>query len=280
MTWYLTSRPTSQPFLTTTLTLVVTLDLTLNFGYDIPSSYTLTKSLNTLEPVSKGAEISFTIRITTPARADRRPAVERRLQHDLSVVPLRDPGARCDLEHRRLEWNDLTLSFGRQLAPGASFAIVVNFTGVDDTSALPPDGRTINTATVHDIIADPDGPGPMAATKPLAPQSAVRGVTILAPTGLSVTGFTATTQEDGVLLTWQTASEVEILGFNVLRDLGNGQVEVINPELIFAENPGANSGASYRYTDSQPVPGTQGYLLEVVRLDGSTERLGPVSPAH
>ena len=49
-----------------------------------------------------------------------------------------------------LTWNDLTAAtpngFNTDLVPGASFDILVDFTALADTSAILPDGKTINTA--------------------------------------------------------------------------------------------------------------------------------------
>jgi hypothetical protein len=91
------------------------------------------------------------------------------------------------------------------------------------------------------------------------------------PTGVEIAGVQAAAQADGVVLTWQTATEAQIVGFNVLRQVEGGEPVQANAELIFAEHAGANLGASYYYTDSGLPAGTYMYVLQIIRLDGTSE---------
>jgi len=134
----------------------------------------------------------------------------------------------------------------------------------------------VNTATVHDAYADPDGPGPLGPVDLLSPQSGSASVQIIQPTGVTLAGLTAAAQPGGVLMSWQTASEVGILGFNVLRRVG-GEFVAVNPEFLFAQYAGASLGAAYTYVDADLPAGVYTYTLEVVLLDGRVERYGPVS---
>ncbi len=252
-------------------------DLTNDFGFDIKSEYVITKQLNTLEPVAVGSCISFTIRITNTG------------QSWIGILPLRDvysttymaygclgqyanPASNDNANDGQIDWSDLTLSFGQDLAPGASFAVLVNFRAMADTRLLPNE-KTVDTATVHDAYADADGPGPLGPVELLPPQSASASVKILVGTGVTLAGLTAEAQPDGVLVSWQTASEVGILGFNVLRNVG-GEFVAVNPEFLFADYAGANLGAAYTYVDAGLPAGVYTYILEVIMLDGRVEWYG------
>jgi hypothetical protein len=166
------------------------------------------------------------------------------------------------------------VSFGQDLAPGDSFTVVVNFTAKAATDNLP-NHKTINTATAHDVKADPDGPnGPNGPIGPLPDQSDEAPVTILNPVGEPMGGFSAIVRGGSVQLRWQSESESNILGFNILRKSGDGSFERINDSLIFARNAGADAGASYRFIDRGLSGGVYTYQLEIVRLDGGVERYG------
>jgi hypothetical protein len=81
-----------------------------------------------------------------------------------------------------------------------------------------------------------------------------------------------------VLATWETASEIGTLGFNVYRSLSPDTVgDRLNAELIPSQSPGGGQGASYEYTDLTVTEGnTYYYTLEALGLDGSTQQFGPV----
>jgi hypothetical protein len=99
------------------------------------------------------------------------------------------------------------------------------------------------------------------------------------PTAVCMDSFSAQARGQGVLLAWQTASEVDTLGFNVLRSENpHGTFVAINEEFIFAERAGSASSAAYTYLDKHVVAGqTYYYTLEIVQLDGQVERYGMVN---
>ena len=254
---------------------------TLDFGFQFLPDYTLTKKLNVLGAVRVHNPVTFTIQITNVGRSW------------ISVLPLQDvyetgylafvsawPAPDDPADDGTLDWSDLTTHFGTDLAPGASFSVVLTFTAKADTSRLP-DSQTVNRAFVRSPQADPDGPGPSTAAETLVDQQANAGVGAFDPTGLELTGFTAVRGPDGVRLQWQTVSELEILGFNLLRSRAatepGDQDEpwvTISGDLIFAEQSGNNRGGAYTYADADVVPsGAYRYILEVVRLDGSMEQI-------
>jgi hypothetical protein len=88
------------------------------------------------------------------------------------------------------------------------------------------------------------------------------------PTPAQVSSFDATSGRAGATLQWKTASETEILGFNVWRYRGAKGVKV-NQTLVRAKRSGEPKGASYRYVD--PVAGAKRgltYRLQLVDLKG------------
>ena len=99
-----------------------------------------------------------------------------------------------------------------------------------------------------------------------------------APTAVELVSFGAIALDGGVELTWETASELNNLGFQLYRSTSErGPYERITSRLI----PGLGSspaGARYRYLDSGLTNGTiYHYQLEDVETSGETKRHGPVS---
>lgn len=84
--------------------------------------------------------------------------------------------------------------------------------------------------------------------------------------------------EGDILLLWETATETDVLGFNLLRATSaTGETTQLNGELIPSESPGGGQGASYEYADTtvQPTPSYY-YWLEAIDIQGNPQRFGPV----
>lgn len=98
------------------------------------------------------------------------------------------------------------------------------------------------------------------------------------PTAVSVSGFEAAylPETPAIQLTWETASEVNLLSFNVLRSESlSGDKETV--AQLAVQNPGSLVGGSYAYQDEKVLFGqTYFYWLEIFHLDGSREVLGPL----
>ncbi len=255
---------------------------TIDFGFTITTSYTLTKHLNTSEPVRPGAPISFTIRITDTGKSW------------LATLPLEDtyntgyltygagghyaqPDSDDHENDGQIDWSDVL--DGTPLAPGQSRSVIVHFTARADTTSLP-DGKTKNIARAHNGTADPDGPsGPLGALESLPEKSDSDKVSIVIPTGVVLSSFAAHSQEGGVALTWRTENESRILGFRVWRAMARrdgGFTAPIQVAFIPARHAGMATGDLYRFEDLLALrPGRYRYWLEVVRVDGTTYRLGP-----
>jgi len=87
------------------------------------------------------------------------------------------------------------------------------------------------------------------------------------PTAVDLRYFRAIGLDDRAILVWETASEVDTVGFNVLRAAGaGGPWTQVNASLIPAEG-GAASGRTYVLRDA-PRPGDWHYRLEDVGADG------------
>ncbi|MBN1978653.1 MAG: S24/S26 family peptidase, partial [Anaerolineae bacterium] len=113
------------------------------------------------------------------------------------------------------------------------------------------------------------------------------GVSVISvAAAVTLNSFEAALQGDSVLITWETASEVDMAGFHIQRapyvtpEKKNcndvpGRTR-INTALI--PSKGDIIGASYAYTDTNVVAGsTYYYCLEAVETDGDRELHGPIT---
>ncbi len=111
---------------------------------------------------------------------------------------------------------------------------------------------------------------------------ALRMQTFLGPTAVEMAGLDAVAVGDTAYLSWQTVSEVDMAGFNVMRASVNpatgaiqGGWAQINPVPIPAQAGGTPLGLAYSYTDVNLAVGmTYRYSLDVIKSDGTVERYG------
>ncbi len=98
------------------------------------------------------------------------------------------------------------------------------------------------------------------------------------PTAVTVAAFTAWPAGGGLQVAWETASEIDVLGFNLYRGPSSaGEYLLLNQELIACQAPGSLLGASYTWQDASVQPGaTYAYRLEVVQANGASDWYGPV----
>ena len=110
-----------------------------------------------------------------------------------------------------------------------------------------------------------------AAGIPAFDKSALAAVTLVS--------FTATGGDGQVLIEWETATEINNVGFNLYRSTSEGGPYVrINDLLIPSQALGSVIGAYYCYTDSDVINGTTYYYkLESVDVYGHAEFHGPIS---
>lgn len=99
-------------------------------------------------------------------------------------------------------------------------------------------------------------------------------------TPVTLVNLSAIGVEDGILISWETVTEANNLGFNIMRaESVDGEQSQINPELIMSDvAPGDMFGAAYEYLDETAVEGvTYIYWLIDVPLDGSLPGVhGPI----
>ncbi len=97
------------------------------------------------------------------------------------------------------------------------------------------------------------------------------------PFAVTLNSFSATGQTNSILVTWDTASEIDTLGFNLYRATDSAAPQDL---LVFvpSQAPGSTVGAAYSYEDLDVQVGqTYFYWLEDVDLAGATTLHGPVS---
>ncbi|MEJ2211956.1 MAG: hypothetical protein P8129_23390 [Anaerolineae bacterium] len=100
-----------------------------------------------------------------------------------------------------------------------------------------------------------------------------------APTAVTLAGFWIEARGDALVACWETASELDALGFSLYRsDTGEPDSFVrLNEGLIPSQVPGSPSGATYEWIDAGAEAGqTYYYLLEDVDIRGRATRHGPV----
>jgi subtilisin family serine protease len=100
-----------------------------------------------------------------------------------------------------------------------------------------------------------------------------------APTAVELNHLEATPQGTAIWLEWETASELDTLGFHIYRaDSPNGCQTRLNAGLIPGQVPGSPMGAIYQFVDDTASLGTTyHYWLEAVDVDGQSTFYGPVS---
>lgn len=104
-------------------------------------------------------------------------------------------------------------------------------------------------------------------------------VTDFSPTAVDLLSFTGTRMADGILLEWQTANEIDNLGFNLYRAASESGTKVkLNADLIPTKvMPGSLVGASYSFEDfTATASEAYFYWLEDVEASGTTTMHGPV----
>ncbi|MCX7671673.1 MAG: hypothetical protein N2439_16590, partial [Anaerolineae bacterium] len=262
------------------------INVTADFGYKIGltpeeagARYAI--AVRDLPDMRPGVVISFTIRITNTGTAwiVRLPL---ELAYQTAYLSYRSatPASNDNVDDGLIQWRDLVASYGA-LAPGAGVQLVVNFYALADTSRLPGMQTTI-TPVVRGAWANPAGSGILGNLVLLPEQSAVAGVRVLQPTGLTIVDLVATRTTDGVRVAWRTANEAQILGFEVWRrSVSGGHAgawHTISPSLIVAEQAGTNQGSAYAQLDTTALAGERyEYALAVWQLDGQRVLFGPVA---
>jgi hypothetical protein len=143
---------------------------------------------------------------------------------------------------------------------------------------------TFNTPTQVTINVSTVGSTPGTKTVTITnPDGQTTTVQILVgPTAVKVKDFAATSFNDGrILLQWKSSHEIDNLGYNVYREVGNQRIKitpqiVAGSALITGQNVALTAGKAYAWAD-QPQPSSVKYWLEDVDLAGKSSWTGPVS---
>ena len=103
-----------------------------------------------------------------------------------------------------------------------------------------------------------------------------------APLAAGLADFAAQTHAQGILVTWETTSELDTVGFDLWRGTTpDTPGQRLNASLIPSQAPGSSQGFSYAWLDqdSLAIGATYFYWLDVVEISGASTRHGPVSAA-
>ena len=97
------------------------------------------------------------------------------------------------------------------------------------------------------------------------------------PLAAILDNFGAVVGDDGVLITWETVSEVGNLGFNLYRALDPAGTQNLLA-FVPSQAPGSSQGFAYAWLDTDVVDGqTYFYWLETLDAGGTNMQYGPVS---
>ncbi len=104
------------------------------------------------------------------------------------------------------------------------------------------------------------------------------------PTAIELASFNAEPQGRNVLVWWETAAEIDNVGFNLYRSEAGGERVRLNNWLIPSQSPGSAAGFRYQFLDSSAEPDTAyQYWLEDIDLAGAAGMNGPLAvqtPRH
>ncbi len=100
-------------------------------------------------------------------------------------------------------------------------------------------------------------------------------VTDFVPAAVMLKDFSADIVDEAVLISWETLTEVNTLGFNLYRsETLDGEKELVNAELIMSNlAPGSLGGALYEYLDEANAAEAY-YWLEEIEIDGTATSYG------
>jgi hypothetical protein len=127
---------------------------------------------------------------------------------------------------------------------------------------------TLTAGTNYILVTSTFDPG---ATGDFTNQISGPGAITLAPVAVTMRSLRATATRRGILVRWRTASEVDVLGFNVYRRVQGRRVRA-NHHLI-----GAHGAGSYSFLDRRAHAGH--YWVQLVNVDGSRTWYGPARVA-
>jgi hypothetical protein len=109
-------------------------------------------------------------------------------------------------------------------------------------------------------------------------RSAASNTVSNAPTAVTISSFNAVSNFTGIRFTWVTATEVGLVGFNILRSLSVEELKIpITSTMVPAEFPNQLMGSTYHYQDPGNLTSIQYYWLELFTTCGN-QIIGPIVP--
>ena len=126
-----------------------------------------------------------------------------------------------------------------------------------------------NSAGTRGRVYSTGNTPPLAAGQAVAFLSFSGPPPVCSPLAVTLAGFSAVQQGEAVLVSWETATELNNLGFNLYRGTSPaGPLGQLNETLIPSQSPGSPGGFSYTWEDRVDlVPGTTYfYWIEDVDL--------------
>jgi hypothetical protein len=142
--------------------------------------------------------------------------------------------------------------------------------------AIGPDGKANiiyadnGLSSLHVSYARQNG-GPLAKANPIVTGCAAN------PTAVTVTHFAVRPAARAIRVTWETATETGVAGYNVWRTTPYTRWQKLNRKLVAAD-PNGIFGGRYDYLDRSARRGVPySYKLEVVRSDGRRAWTAPVA---
>ena len=162
----------------------------------------------------------------------------------------------------------------------------ISFSGVDAGSfiILTPPAFTVNSfdSTTFVVRFLPTTSGTKNATLNITNNDTDEGAFNFAVTGtatgvvpVTLSSFTANAEGSTAKLSWQTATEINNAGFEILRSVGNGDWEKIG----FVKATNKSTGSTYSFNDLAPLKGINNYRLQQVDNDGRSV-LSDVRPVN
>ncbi len=169
-----------------------------------------------------------------------------------------------------------TTTYQTGMAPGV-YCDITQYDLVNGNCVLP--NSTVHAPASGLITVDANG---QIVDKTLAAMDAF-AIYGSGPLAVTLASFEAAPQAGHVLVTWETASEIDNRGFNLYRGTSAaGWDRRLNEYLIPSQSQGSPSGFVYSWEDADDLMAgtTYYYWLEDLDLSGATTLHGPVSVTY
>ena len=212
-----------------------------------PAEVSISKSVNPTGPLDPGDPITYTLSYSNTGPATAHHVV---IQDDLPAELLNPTfdSSGVTVSQRQgttFTWDVADLPAGQSGLITITATIDPQFVGViSNEASIQTSARELNTLNNTSL-----------------PISTI----VEQPTSTLLTAFTGISQPGAILLEWETASEISVVGFNFYRsETENGTPVKITQNLIPAMSPGASNGNAYTFLDLNVVDGkTYYYWIEI-----------------